>query len=201
MNAFAADRAKHSAIPWICINCDDSLIEAIQRSALSTDQELARQDTVEQCPLERLQKSPKIVAAEGMAVLERIINHYHGGPIIVSHTDLAARVRSSVRHAFEATNLVLTTECTYPAHAERVEEASRIGLQTTYVAPRNAVEQAIVEIWERLLGVAPIGVEDNFFDLNGHSLLAVRLMGEIKKALGRQLPLPDSLWIGYRHQL
>lgn len=53
----------------------------------------------------------------------------------------------------------------------------------------NSVELGLVDIWERILGIHPIGVRDNFFDLGGHSLLAVELMQEVRRHTGRELPL------------
>ncbi len=44
-------------------------------------------------------------------------------------------------------------------------------------------------IWEKILGVQPIGMHENFFALGGHSLIAVRLFSEIEKAFGQRLPL------------
>jgi aspartate racemase len=58
-----------------------------------------------------------------------------------------------------------------------------------YVAPRSDLERKLVQIWQEMLGVKPIGVRDNFFDLGGHSLMEVRLVGEIEKKLGLTLPL------------
>lgn len=55
--------------------------------------------------------------------------------------------------------------------------------------PRDDLERQLVAIWEATLGVAPIGVADNFFDLGGHSLVAVRLFARIEAAFGRKLPL------------
>jgi amino acid adenylation domain-containing protein len=57
------------------------------------------------------------------------------------------------------------------------------------VAPRTVLESRLVRIWERVLDVRPVGVIDNFFDLGGHSLVAVRLLSEIEKATGRPLSL------------
>ncbi|MEO6191435.1 MAG: amino acid adenylation domain-containing protein, partial [Thermoanaerobaculia bacterium] len=58
-----------------------------------------------------------------------------------------------------------------------------------FVAPRTAVEEVLAEIWAELLGIAHIGVHDNFFERGGHSLLAVLLMARIEKRLGTTLPL------------
>jgi len=57
------------------------------------------------------------------------------------------------------------------------------------VAPRNELEKQLTLIWEQVLGVKPIGVKDNFFDLGGHSLLTLRLLDEIEKTLNTKLPL------------
>lgn len=54
--------------------------------------------------------------------------------------------------------------------------------------PRNPAEVRLAAIWERVLGVAPIGMRDDFFRLGGHSLLAVHLMSEIGTAFGQKLP-------------
>lgn len=68
-------------------------------------------------------------------------------------------------------------------------EQNRPDLGRTFLAPRDAVEQQLTKIWEKVLGMQPIGVGDNFFDLGGHSLLAVRVFSQIEKVLGRKLPL------------
>ncbi len=59
----------------------------------------------------------------------------------------------------------------------------------TYVAPRNKLETQLTEIWEKILGVHPIGITDNFFDLGGHSLLAVQLTSEIRKITSKDFPV------------
>ncbi|HET9619983.1 MAG TPA: amino acid adenylation domain-containing protein [Kofleriaceae bacterium] len=56
------------------------------------------------------------------------------------------------------------------------------------VPPANPLEAQIVTIWEEVLGV-PVGVEDNFFDLGGHSLQIVRVRGELAARVGHELPL------------
>jgi thioesterase domain-containing protein len=52
------------------------------------------------------------------------------------------------------------------------------------------MELQLAQIWERLLGVPTVSVHDDFFALGGHSLMAVRLINEIRESLNRSLPLP-----------
>ena len=56
-------------------------------------------------------------------------------------------------------------------------------------APRDTVELALLGIFTELLGHTDIGLEESFFDLGGHSFLAVQLVARVKKVLGRSLPL------------
>ena len=61
--------------------------------------------------------------------------------------------------------------------------------QRELVAPRNAVEEVLVRIWQELLGQTSISVEDNFFEMGGHSLLAIQLMARIDQVFSLVLPL------------
>ena len=57
------------------------------------------------------------------------------------------------------------------------------------IAPRTDAEAQLVDIWERVLGIAPISVTDSFFDLGVTSLMAGRLFSEIQDLFGTDLPL------------
>lgn len=61
----------------------------------------------------------------------------------------------------------------------------------TTVAARNDLEIALVSVWERVLGVACVGITDNYFDLGGHSLMALRLVQEMETATGIKFDLAD----------
>jgi len=71
------------------------------------------------------------------------------------------------------------------------QKFERPTLESTYIAPRNAIEETLAGFWRELLGVDDIGVEDSFFDLGGHSLIAMRLFLKIKKEY--QLDFPISV--------
>src|SRR5262249_32043296 len=66
---------------------------------------------------------------------------------------------------------------------------ARPDLSNAYVAPRSKVEAELAGIWQRLLGVAPIGVFDNFFELGGHSLLAIQLISRMRRELLVEVPV------------
>jgi len=57
------------------------------------------------------------------------------------------------------------------------------------VPPRDQLEERLQKIWQEILQTGPMGITDNFFDLGGHSLMAVRLVNEIQKVTGVEVPL------------
>ncbi|MBV8857114.1 MAG: amino acid adenylation domain-containing protein, partial [Acidobacteria bacterium] len=67
--------------------------------------------------------------------------------------------------------------------------AERGAAQQDFIAPRNSVEERLALTWEEVLNVRPVGVRDNFFDLGGHSLMALRVVARIHGEFGQELPL------------
>jgi acyl transferase domain-containing protein len=61
------------------------------------------------------------------------------------------------------------------------------GLADDYIAPRTPTEEAIAGIWKEALGIEKVSVRDNFFDIGGHSLLAVRAIVRIDRTIGVKL--------------
>ncbi|KYC40345.1 hypothetical protein WA1_27850 [Scytonema hofmannii PCC 7110] len=70
-----------------------------------------------------------------------------------------------------------------------VPDLSRQEPEETFVGPRDELEQQLLQIWEQVLGIQSISVRDNFFEIGGHSLLAVKLFWQIEKTFGKNLPL------------
>lgn len=60
-----------------------------------------------------------------------------------------------------------------------------IETEETFVAPRNEVELQLQRLWEEVLQIRPIGMTHNFFEVGGHSLLAVKLLNHIEKSFGQ----------------
>ena len=123
-----------------------------------------------------------IVPAEGRRAFARALRRADLPVVYVSSIDLAG-LRAPERGRRAAAQ----------ARSRRPGEASAVfarpTLDSEFVAPRNDVEESLVAMWQELLGISQIGVQDSFFDLGGHSLIAVRLFAKVKKhVLGR---LPD----------
>jgi dihydroaeruginoic acid synthetase len=72
--------------------------------------------------------------------------------------------------------------------------ASQTGRQRESAEPpRGAMEQTVAGLWTALLPVASVGRDENFFALGGDSLLATRLVAEVQRALGVELPMRDVM--------
>jgi amino acid adenylation domain-containing protein len=61
--------------------------------------------------------------------------------------------------------------------------------ETPFVAPRTNLENELAKIWSELLGIEQIGVNDNFFNLGGHSLLLIQFASRVNLHLGVDVPL------------
>jgi len=58
-------------------------------------------------------------------------------------------------------------------------------------SPRNDIEQTVAELWQRILNVPRVGLDDNFFDLGGDSLLLVAVHSNLQKVLKTDIPVTD----------
>ena len=68
-------------------------------------------------------------------------------------------------------------------------ENLRPQLETDYSAPGSSTEEQLTAIWQDVLKLDRIGINDNFFDLGGHSLLLVQLSSRIEKILDKKVPV------------
>jgi len=66
---------------------------------------------------------------------------------------------------------------------------TRAGKQ--YIAPRNDLQQQLVDIWEELFKLHPIGITDNFFELGGHSLQMIMLVARVEERLGKRVAMAE----------
>ncbi len=110
-------------------------------------------------------------------------------------SDIRAKLRESIQEETLPTvfvhlrklPLTLNGKINYDALPSWNE--ARLKPQRDYVAPRTLTEEAISEIWCRLLRLDSVGVHDNFFEAGGHSLLATRLISQLRETFRVNLPL------------
>ncbi|HEX6042685.1 phosphopantetheine-binding protein, partial [Longimicrobium sp.] len=60
---------------------------------------------------------------------------------------------------------------------------------TPFVAPRSELERSLAAVFERELGIEPIGADDDFFEMGGDSLLAMQVMTAVNREFELQMPL------------
>jgi amino acid adenylation domain-containing protein len=68
-------------------------------------------------------------------------------------------------------------------------DGKRPQLNVPYFEPRNETEQKLVKIWQDVLDVSPVGIDDNFLDLGGHSLAASRVISRVNQTFQLELPI------------
>lgn len=119
---------------------------------------------------------------EGLDALWRIICLSTVSQVVISKGNLGERLDTWVRQQRPVTRK-RSVESQEQVIGDGPRERVRGGA-------RSDLEKNIIEIWEELLGVEGIGVEDNFLDLGGDSLIAVRITGRVRELIGVSVP-PD----------
>jgi len=70
-----------------------------------------------------------------------------------------------------------------------VDISAQIG--KTYLDPKSETEKLLVGLWMEVLPLAQIGIRDNFFEIGGHSLLAMRVVSSIRESLRKEIKVKD----------
>jgi acyl transferase domain-containing protein/thioesterase domain-containing protein/D-arabinose 1-dehydrogenase-like Zn-dependent alcohol dehydrogenase len=122
-----------------------------------------------------------LLPAEGVDVFRRILCNTLP-QVIVSTRDLHSRIEQNQ----VSTLLSFLEESSKENLPKQVHQ--RPPITQTYVVPRNQLEQIIAGIWQDILGFEQVGIHDDFFMLGGDSLLAVRVMAQIKNIFQVELP-------------
>jgi len=85
--------------------------------------------------------------------------------------------------------LPITSHGKIDARALLESETPALAPSDNYVAPRNEIEKHLVEIWQDVLGIDRVGVEDNFFEIGGHSIKAVKVVSRIQRELNIRIDM------------
>lgn len=110
-------------------------------------------------------------------------------------TDVKAHLRSKlpeymVPSAFVfMEKLILTPNGKVDRNALPAPTIEDVSSDRLFVSPRTPLESTLVELCCQVLGLDRVGMNDNFFDLGGHSLAAAQLLSRIRDKLQVDLPL------------
>jgi amino acid adenylation domain-containing protein len=161
LDAFAQTYQQTSEQPWISVNWEGWQFDAAAEHAVGAG-------VVEQA----------ITPTEGQSVFYRLLSADLGAQIAISTSDLPARIDYWLRREADAGRV-----------RGRQTFHTRPQLQVERAAPRNDVEYVVAGIWQELLGIADLGIHDNFFQLGGDSLLGTELVSRLRQVFQVDLPL------------
>ena len=153
-DAFIYKHNQTNSTPWMAVNWDNWLTKQLA-TELATKPEISTEFFM--------------TNQEGVEVFRRVLSLNKVNQIVVSTTDLQARIEQWIKPS-EIVNQTNSTAL-----------HSRPYLQNNYVAPRNETEQTIANIWQEILGIEQIGIEDNFLELGGDSLLSIQITARANK--------------------
>jgi acyl carrier protein len=121
--------------------------------------------------------------AEGTKAIELLLSMQSPEHVIVSTGSLGARAALWIeRHA------VLQS-----ADAAGSGQHQRPDVETPFEEPSGAIEQRLATIWQDALGLDRVGRNDDFFEIGGHSLLAVQILSKTRDAFGIDFPLDRAV--------
>ncbi|MCG5048741.1 acyltransferase domain-containing protein [Pectobacterium brasiliense] len=112
-----------------------------------------------------------ILLPEGLDAIKRQLAHLEFEQLVVVTSDLDQLIYESIPEQ-ETPEFILQD-------SEATEGYARPALSVDYVAPENDIEKEIVKVWQSILGISGIGVNDSFTELGGNSLLAVQVVSTV----------------------
>ncbi|MCP6760235.1 MAG: acyltransferase domain-containing protein [Fischerella sp. CENA71] len=162
---------QNNSFPWYSINWDKTQLNLTPKLK-----------TIEQVSGEKLAITP----TEIIEVFKRILSLDQGTQIVVSTLNIKARHN----HVF---NLDYAANSKSSNQLYSSPRYSRPQLTNSYVAPISELGKQITQIWQEVLGIAEVGIYDNFYELGGDSLIATQLVSRLRAKFPIDLPLRDLL--------
>jgi amino acid adenylation domain-containing protein len=83
--------------------------------------------------------------------------------------------------------LPLTPNGKFDLKALPSPDEARSETAQTFVAPRTEVEELVAQTWQEVLKADHVGIHDNFFDIGGHSILAIQIVSRLRDAFNREI--------------
>ncbi|MEH1767276.1 MAG: beta-ketoacyl synthase N-terminal-like domain-containing protein [Nostoc sp.] len=170
-DTFSQRHNQTKSLPWKVINWDK-----LQLNVIPEQKTLGQASGMELA----------ITETESVEIFKRILSLAEGTQVVVSTVDFQARCERT----FHLNSL---PDSKSSSQVDSSSSYSRPNLGNSYVAPSNELEKKITEIWQEVLGIAQVGIYDNFYELGGDSLIATQLVSRLRANFPVELPLRDLL--------
>ena len=164
LDAFAHERAPR-AFPVISVNWD-----RWRGIGMATELEARYAARVGAPPAGGLSET------QALACFDRIVSLPLAPQVVVSPTDFGA---ARTQAALDIQSLA--------SHITAAAPHARPFMATAFEAPHTEVERRVAAVWEETLGVAPIGRHDDYSELGGDSLIAIKVVSRLREALDLEL--------------
>ncbi|MGC5702151.1 non-ribosomal peptide synthetase [Pseudomonas sp. NFXW11] len=142
-----------------------------------------------------------VVAQDGATGKQLVAYVVAQDPAVASDTTAQAGAREALRRALKARlpdymvpgHLMFLAQMPLTPNGKLdrkgLPEPDASQLQQTYEAPQSELEQQLAAIWAEILRLPRVGLNDNFFEVGGHSLLAIQITSRVQAELGLEVPL------------
>ncbi len=169
LDSYARKHNRSHRVPWLSVNFD------LWRSHNHTATASGFGRTVEELGH---------TAEEAINAMETVLAARNASQLLVSTGDLTARIKQWINLEF-----MNAGRSAAAASSTQSQLSPRSGAQTSYDAPRDETEIRIAQVWQEALGVSAVGINDNFSQLGGHSLFAIKIVSELRRAFQIDLPV------------
>ena len=161
-------------------------VEGFTMRLLESENTLQSRETVNDAAMSERDELPVesamregILPTEGVDALDRLLAVELGAQVVTSSVNVTQWI----------TNVDAAATNAEPGGAAVLFE--RPDVDSEFVAPATPLEHDLALIWSELLGLDRVGMNDDFFDLGGQSLIAIRLLSRIRTDMGVRLQLTD----------
>jgi acyl carrier protein len=131
---------------------------------------------------------------EALSALEQILGSGLRGRVLVCAGSPAARWEKWRMDGTTSASSRESRETRETGESHRMRDPHEIrdnrdDRETRPAPARGSLEEVVTQVWQRVLGVERVGLDDNFFDLGGDSLIGLRLVGDLERRLGTPIPV------------
>ncbi|MDB6056410.1 MAG: hypothetical protein JWO95_254, partial [Verrucomicrobiales bacterium] len=142
-----------------------------------------------------LVREAAVVVRQPQAGDKRLIGYYVSKNGTIAADDLRRHLKQNLPDYMVPSQLVPLPSMPLNANGKIVRQNLPVPMDIerpdiVVGTPQSDLERDLQQVFQDVLGSKRVGVRDNFFEVGGHSLLAVRLFAQIEKKLGKKLPLP-----------